>query len=89
MAEDSVLKEYAALAPQSWWESACEDGGRFFEKVNRNGVLIIEEREVADRHVRACPEAEDFAWVSRDVLTHARQMGWLNFHLRSVLSMLL
>lgn len=71
-------------------EPAPEDGGRFYEKVNRYGCLHkpIGSTSVDDEVEKLGAAAADFAWITMRALRTARSMGWLNGHLRSGMSLL-
>lgn len=76
----------------SFWENASEDGGRFFEKWNRYGLLDLDtESAVKDveKMIQALgAAAEDFAWVRTGILAEIRRSGLANGHLRSGMSLL-
>lgn len=71
------------------WELAPEDGGRFFEKVNRYGLVDIwAKQDVEEDLMELGASAEDFLWVSIDLLRRIRRAGLANGHLRSAMSLL-
>jgi hypothetical protein len=75
------------------WCQASEDGGRFFEKLNRYGHISVKNgmlEQIGDV-VEATGQPEDFAWVSRSVLRRVLtcQGRLANGHLRSVASLLI
>lgn len=73
----------------AWWEDAVEDGGRFFEKKNRYGLISVKTREAVEDEIQATGQPENFVWISIGFLHDLRVMGYLNGHLRSLMSMLL
>jgi hypothetical protein len=83
--------ELAALTREiKHWEYQCEDGGRFYEKRNRYGILRIRQHRDIRAHLEALGGAQaDFAWVSHDVLIDIRRRGLMNGFLPSALSRLL
>lgn len=93
LALKDALPAWAVIAP---WQDAAEDGGRFFEKINRYGhVPAFGDREdQLASEIEATGQGEDFAWISRDILRNIfrltlRSRNCLaNFHLRSVCSLL-
>lgn len=73
----------------AWWEDAVEDGGRFFEKRNRYGLISVKTREAVEDEIQATGQPENFAWIHTGTLHELRVMGYLSGHMRSVLSLLL
>ncbi len=77
-----------AWAESTSWEPGSEDGGRFWQKVNLYGYVRVQSREAVQDQIYATGQAENFAWVSREVLREARKAGMVNGHLRSAMSLL-
>lgn len=71
------------------WIRVSEDGNRFFEKVNRNGIVRVPNRAALDADLAALGDGQDdFAWVSLEVLRKILKAGYANSHLRSVMALL-
>jgi len=49
---------FTTLDDGSFWERASEDGGRFFEKVNRYGLIEVKRREELDADIEELPEED-------------------------------
>ncbi len=63
------------------WARICEDGGRFFEKVN--GYSFVDMPSIAATEAMmadVAPDAADFAWVKRSVLDRLVLAGLVNSH---------
>jgi len=97
------LRNHPEKVPLSWLitdeigellittEPAPEDGGRFYEKVNRYGLLTKErvESRIFDTEVDKLGAASiDFVWITRRALRDACRKGWVSGHLRSAMSLL-
>lgn len=71
------------------WDRAVEDGGRFFEKVNRYGLITTKDRESVEGEILSTGQPENFAWINIVILRDLFRVGYANGHLRSVSSLLL
>ena len=71
------------------WEDAVEDGGRFYEKVNRYVVVNIFSLDDVESEVQLSGQPENFAWININHWRILRNSGLLNGHMRSVSSMLI
>lgn len=66
---------------ESEWTRICEDGGRFFEKVNGYAFANVASIAAAESLMAdAAPDAQDFAWISRSLLDHLIWQGLVNSH---------
>ncbi len=81
---------YATLEDMDFWERAVEDGGRFYEKVNRYGLIEVTRREELDGDIQALPEEdrENFCWITLELLLQLRRRGLINGHMRSGMSLI-
>ncbi|MBI4713960.1 NDP-hexose 2,3-dehydratase family protein [Candidatus Uhrbacteria bacterium] len=71
------------------WENAVEDGGRFFEKLNRYGTILVRSRDVVESEILSTGQPENFAWISLSALRDLRRLGYLNGHMHSLMSLLI
>ncbi|MBI2475227.1 NDP-hexose 2,3-dehydratase family protein [Candidatus Uhrbacteria bacterium] len=71
------------------WESAVEDGGRFFEKANKYVIVNVLSIEDVEAEIQLTGQPENFAWINIYIWRTLRQSGFLNGHMRSVSSMLI
>ncbi|MBI5370104.1 NDP-hexose 2,3-dehydratase family protein [Candidatus Uhrbacteria bacterium] len=76
-------------ARSALWQGAVEDGGRFFEKVNRYGVITVKDPDDVDGEIQRTGQPENFAWVSLMVWRQMRDCGLINGHLRAIASLLI
>jgi len=70
-------------------EDAVEDGGRFYEKLNRYVVVNVSSLEDVEGEVQLSGQPENFAWININHWRILRNSGLLNGHMRSVSSMLI
>lgn len=70
------------------WQSAPEDGGRFFEKVNNYGLIHVVNTEEIQADLEMTGMMENYSWISLPVLRDLCRLGLVSGHLRSCMSLL-
>ena len=71
------------------WESAVEDGGRFYQKVNNYVIINVSSLEDVESEIQLTSQPENFAWININLWRILRNIGQLNGHMRAVSSMLI
>lgn len=70
------------------WQSASEDGGRFFQKLNHYGLIRVAGTKEIQADLEATGMMENYSWISLPVLRNLCRLGLVSGHLRSCMSLL-
>lgn len=70
------------------WEIAVEDGGRFYEKVNKYVIVTVDTFDAVESEIQLTGQPENFAWININLWRILRTLYQLNGHMRSISSML-